>query len=126
MGHRSVAAPRQPAFEIDGVYFPSKMVICPRCEGRGSHDHPAFSNGITSSEWNGPDWDDESRETYLSGGYDVSCSECAGLRVVAVPDVRRCSWAQRRALVEHRRALRDLARDESSERWLRYAESGVM
>lgn len=57
--------------------LPSMWAICHRCNGNGTHDHPAFSNGITSSEWE-YDWDEEEREHYLRGAYDVSCEECHG------------------------------------------------
>lgn len=67
------------------VIVPAKYEVCDRCRGTGYHDHPAFSNGITSSEWR-DDWDEESREMYKRGGYDVQCHECKGRRVVLVPD----------------------------------------
>lgn len=50
--------------------------ICGNCEGHGKHEHPAFDNGFTSSEWAAMDHDD--RANYLSGSYDVSCAQCAG------------------------------------------------
>lgn len=71
--------------------IPTKRIVCPRCDGRGKHDHPAFSNGITASEWNSDDWDDDSRETYMRGGYDVACEECHGNNVVEAPDEERMS-----------------------------------
>lgn len=58
--------------------------VCPRCEGEGQHDHPAFDNGITGEEWSS--WDSEEREDYMQGAYDVTCEQCEGLRVVLVPD----------------------------------------
>lgn len=120
-----MATTKRPApLEIDGVAIPSKFEVCPRCEGKGVHDHPAFSNGITAEDWNGPDWDDDSREGYLVGRYDVACSECGGLRVVPAADVARCTFAQKRLLVGARRARRELAQDYASERYLRMAESG--
>jgi excinuclease UvrABC ATPase subunit len=57
--------------------LPSVWTICHRCDGNGTHDHPAFSNGITSSEWE-QDWDEEEREHYLRGAYDVQCEKCHG------------------------------------------------
>ena len=62
-----------------------EFVVCGRCDGVGTHDNPAFENGITADEWNGPDWDDESRENYMSGLYDVICEECKGARVILEP-----------------------------------------
>ncbi len=64
----------------------AKYEICPRCEGSGSHTNPSIdSHGITSEEWE-RDWDDESREMYFNGGYDVTCYECKGERVVLEVD----------------------------------------
>jgi hypothetical protein len=66
--------------------LPAKYEACDRCKGEGKHDNPAFSNGITSDEWNSPDWDDESKEAYLRGDYDVACEECNGKNVILVVD----------------------------------------
>lgn len=60
--------------------FPAHAEVCSRCNGKGKHDHPAFANGITGSEWS--EWDQDEREGYMSGRYDVTCEECNGKRVV--------------------------------------------
>lgn len=71
------------------VEFPAKFAVCSRCEGKGSHINPSIDgHGITAEEWD-RDWDDESRENYFSGVYDVTCGECKGLRVVPVVDEER-------------------------------------
>lgn len=58
--------------------------VCPTCRGKGKHVNPNIDrNGITEDEWGL--WSDEDRESYLTGGYDVECSECGGRRVVPVP-----------------------------------------
>lgn len=98
--------------------------ICDRCAGHGKHDNPAFSNGFTSDEWSQMDYDE--REDYLSGTYDVICTECKGLGRVALPARGVLTFAQRRELVLHRRSEREYQRDYDSERWLRMAENGVM
>ena len=68
-------------------HIPAKYEVCNMCDGHGSHSNPAIDgNGITSEEWNGPDWSEEERETYMSGGYDIQCEECGGKRVELVPD----------------------------------------
>lgn len=89
---------------------PSKWVICERCRGNGKHDHPAFANGITSDEWNGPDWDDDSREGYLEGRYDVRCEECSGSGKVQEPDLRALSKEDRESYESY---LEDEAEYES-------------
>lgn len=74
--------------------LPTRFEVCDRCEGHGTHTNPSIDgNGISADEWNGPDWDDESRHMYLSGGYDVRCEECHGERVVSVVDEERCEPA---------------------------------
>jgi len=71
--------------------LPSKFEVCPRCKGKGTHVNPNIDgNGITASEW-AEDWDDEEREGYLAGHYDVPCEECHGDRVVSVIDEERCN-----------------------------------
>lgn len=70
--------------------LPARYVVCERCEGKGKHDHPAFSNGITSEEWD-RDWGYEERENYLRGFYDVRCEECKGQRVVLELDEDSCN-----------------------------------
>ncbi len=99
------------------VDVPMCWAICERCDGDGQHDHPAFSNGITASEW-ADDWDEESRETYLRGGYDVPCDDCGGSGKVRVPDLDKCSPQLRAALEDWRRETH-LARVESEHdaRW---------
>jgi len=63
--------------------LPAKFEVCPECEGHGKVDHPAFSDGITASEWE-EDWDYEDRENYMNGLYDVVCPECNGKRLIVV------------------------------------------
>ena len=65
--------------------LPAKWEICDYCCGHGSQDHPAFSDGITESEW-AEDWDYEDRKNYMNGNYSVSCSECGGSGKVIVVD----------------------------------------
>ena len=65
------------------VDFPGKWEICERCQGGGMISNPAFSNGITSAEWF-EDWDEEEREYYMAGVYDVTCPTCGGSGKVVV------------------------------------------
>lgn len=59
---------------------PARFEVCPCCHGHGSTDHPAFSNGVDMSEW-----DEDDRDSYYDGAYDVTCQECNGRGLVAVP-----------------------------------------
>ena len=103
--------------------LPHRWIICDACRGEGRRDHPAFSNGITSSEWE--EWDQDDRENYMRGAYDVGCNDCGGSGKIAVPDIGRCTFAQKRELVLERRALEREAREDSAgERYLRMMENG--
>lgn len=83
------------------MHLPAKMVVCYRCNGKGVHDHPAFSNGITGDEM--AEAGLEFQEDYLSGMYDVVCSVCKGQNVV--PEV-----------------LEDQLNDEQREAWKTHCE----
>lgn len=81
-----------------------RWTICDRCDGEGKTGHPAFDNGITSSEWN--EWDEEDRRNYMNGLYDVTCEGCKGTGKVKIPDVSRMTFAEKRELVVERRNMR--------------------
>jgi len=73
--------------EDEERHFPACWEICWRCNGDGVHDHEEF-NGISPDEFaEDPDF----FEDYMRGAYDVPCSICKGLRVVAAPDWDRIS-----------------------------------
>lgn len=107
------------------VEIPSRIELCHACEGAGTVDHPAFSNGITSSEW--AEMDVESRDNYLSGAYDVQCDCCKGTGRVLVADALRLSFAHRRVLVHARQEQREeraYQREVAAERRYFEAASG--
>ena len=75
---------------VDEVQLPTKREVCWRCNGEGTHTNPSIDgNGITSAEW--AEWDDNDREGYLSGAYDVRCEECHGRNVIDVVDYDQLS-----------------------------------
>lgn len=117
--------PYQLGDEIDveeTIELPGKYEVCDRCQGKGSHTNPAIDgNGITSEEWWGPDWDDESREDYMNGFYDVSCYECHGKRVVLEVDENRCD---KELLKEYYADMDRKAREDYADRRTRWAEDG--
>lgn len=94
-------------------YF--RWAICGCCNGSGTVDHPAFSNGITSSEWAdmAGDWDAEgetnAQDRYLAGAYDVPCDACGGSGKVREPNFRAMPRDERRAYVQHLRDEREEA-----------------
>ena len=69
------------------IDLPGTYEVCHRCRGKGTHVNPSIDgHGISAEEW-ANEWDQEDRETYLSGGYDVTCEACGGLRVEWIVDV---------------------------------------
>lgn len=67
--------------EEEEISLPGKYEVCSSCLGEGTHVNPNIDgHGITAEEWE-QDWDDESRDMYFSGGYDVTCYQCQGQRV---------------------------------------------
>jgi len=96
--------------------IPAKYEVCDRCNGRGKHDHPAFSNGLTQSDF---DEDPDFREEYMRGRYDVPCSECHGLRVVLVPDRERCTPDQITNLDMYENIQAEIASERAFERRMR-------
>jgi len=69
---------------------PAKYEVCGTCNGKGSHVNPSIdSNGLSAEDF-AEDRDFE--EMYFSGGFDVSCNECKGNKVV--PEVNWDSLTQ--------------------------------
>jgi len=77
--------------------IPSKREVCPDCDGTGEHLHRGLRVGFTREEFRETFDDDESREGYFSGRFDVPCETCRGRNVIEVPDVERMTEAQLRA-----------------------------
>lgn len=74
------------------IEIPSHYAVCHTCDGRGQHS--LRFGAIAMSDFMGPDWDEDSRETYIKGGYDERCDTCKGRRVVLVADRDRCTPEQ--------------------------------
>jgi hypothetical protein len=73
-----------------GITVPTKFAVCGTCEGKGTHVNPSIdAHGIGADEW--AEWDQEDREAYMRGRYDVRCYECNGRNVVTVLDTNRAS-----------------------------------
>lgn len=93
--------------------------ICHHCEGHGTMDNPAFSDGFTSSELY--DMEPEERYRILKGAYDVACSSCKGSGKVKVHSINTLTFSEKKALVierRDRRELADLAQMEKMERMM--------
>lgn len=66
--------------------FPSKVIVCPSCEGRGTTLIPGMrGHAYTHDQLDelGEDFIDE----MMSGVYDTVCNECQGKRITATPIV---------------------------------------
>ena len=92
---------------------PGKYEVCWRCNGTGKHDHEAFENGLTQSDF---DEDPDFREEYMRGSYDVQCSACRGLRVVVEPDEERMTQEQKAAYEQLQKWQAEEARERAWER----------
>lgn len=64
--------------------LPTKMEVCPVCDGHGKHVNPSIDSGGLSAE--DFDEDPEFAEDYMRGTYDVTCNRCGGNNVVPVVD----------------------------------------
>jgi hypothetical protein len=64
--------------------IPTHVIVCPVCNGKGTHVNPAIdSYGLTREDFNqDPDFEDD----YRSGVYDVRCYTCEGRNVVDAVD----------------------------------------
>ena len=78
------------------VALPTKWAICTTCSGNGGHSR-RFGT-ITSDEFYGPDWDEDSREAYMRGDYDAQCEDCDGTGKVKVADRSRMTKEQQAKL----------------------------
>lgn len=79
--------------------LPARYEVCHRCEGHGTHLHPAIGeHAYTPEEFNESFFEDEDKEEYFKHGgkYDVACEECHGNRVVLEVDEEACKKACKR------------------------------
>lgn len=68
------------------VLVPTENLTCGRCRGKGQHS--LRIGAITADEWNN-EWDEDSRELYMSGGMDEKCEVCNGHGKVTKPIMPR-------------------------------------
>lgn len=84
-----LGTPNENGADAEGFIFdyeiPTAREVCSRCTGNGTIVNPSIG-AITGEEWD-RDWDEDEREGYFEGRYDVMCPECEGRNVVDVPNV---------------------------------------
>lgn len=88
----------------ENVSLPAKRVVCPYCDGEGRYANPSVEcdgGGFTASEWEAED--DDFKEEYLNGAWDIPCEECHGARVVERVDYDALSPEQKKAYEFHRK-----------------------
>ena len=105
--------------------LPACWAICSRCRGNGTHVNPNVDgHGISAEEW-ANDYDDESREMYMNGGYDVRCEDGCTDGKVLVVDEDQCKNEPRKSLLAwYQKHAEDEAREEAADRRTRFMESG--
>jgi DnaJ-class molecular chaperone len=75
--------------------LPGKMIVCPCCNGQGTIVNPAIDyDGLSDEDCQ----DKEFMDNYMSGTYDITCTECQGRNVVAVLDWERLSPKMQKAV----------------------------
>jgi len=103
----------------------AKYEICTRCRGKGSHTNPSIDgHGISADEWNGPGWDDESRDMYLSGGYNVGCEAACDNGKVLIIDLAALTTDQTKLVEEYLEGVDESEREAAYDRRTREAEDG--
>jgi len=105
--HRNCQRDTAPVLYLDDgteMQMPTRWVVCPVCDGAGTHVNPAIDCGGLSAEdfADDPDF----AEDYFSGAYDQPCNRCAGRTTVREVDLDRLS-------AEHRSAYEQQTRDEA-------------
>lgn len=96
--------------------LPSKMEVCPNCDGHGTQLHSAIRGvAYTSEEFAEAYPEDEDREEYFrhGGRYDVTCEECHGSNVIKVVDESRLTAEQKKQYEEYEEYANRMAEIES-------------
>ena len=75
--------------EFTGISLPAVRIVCPLCDGRGTHVNPAIDgHGLSHEDFAA---DPDFAESYFAGVYDVRCEYCHGARVVDEVDEATCT-----------------------------------
>lgn len=96
--------------------LPGRFEVCDLCRGTGSTVNPSIDcGGLTADDL---DRDPYFAESYMGGRFDVTCTDCAGRRVVAVVNENALDDRQKRIfeqLEERERWAWEDARERADE-----------
>jgi len=77
------------------VELPTKWMVCPLCNGKGTHINPSIdAGGLT---WEDFEEDPDFAADYKAGMYDIPCNKCTGKRVIKVPNYDRMTTKEKEA-----------------------------
>lgn len=99
------------------IRLPVRRIVCPRCDGKGTHVNPDIDgHGISPEEFAE---DPGFEEAYFSGRYDIRCEECDGRNVVDSIDQEEAEKtpAGRKALRRYWRYEDARAADRAESAW---------
>ena len=92
--------------------LPTRWVVCPVCEGKGTHVNPSIDAGGLTFD----DDDPAFLEEYMRGTYDVTCYTCKGRTTIrdvdweAMTEEQTAAYARQLADEEAHRRERDAER----------------
>lgn len=93
--------------------LPAMNELCERCHGDGKHVNPSVDgHGLTALDFD----DEDFRQDYMQGRFDVRCEECLGERVVKVVDEERLTKRQRLPWENLQEEEREAAQERAWER----------
>jgi len=88
-----------------------KYVVCPICEGEGSHERRDIDTSRMVDIMR-EDGDEEGLERYFAGAYNITCTECKGIRVVLEPVLPEDIQIQMRDYYDWKREDNEYAEQE--------------
>ena len=95
------------------VELPARYEVCAKCEGKGAHMVDGMREHAYTMEEFQREFDDDEREAYFNGGYDVTCTRCDGNRVELVVDEKKLEHTNPELLKLYREERYDRAAYEA-------------
>lgn len=101
---------------------PFRYVVCELCNGRGTHVAASIDgNGLTSEDF---DQDDDFRDAYFNGDYDVPCCKCHGNKVTPEYDESRAKPDIKEKMLAYNKYRQDVAEDMVNDAYTIRMENG--